>query len=119
MPAYPDTQREILDTVRERFLAVMNRLIEDGAVQDEKNFLLNIKMRRGQMTDIRSGKRFVTVQMIWMMIMKYNVNANYLFPPFSKQMFLKENKKGQIKQLRIEIEQKKKEIKLLEEFANG
>ncbi|MBC8047005.1 MAG: hypothetical protein H7Y00_09440 [Fimbriimonadaceae bacterium] len=117
MPYYPKETKEVLNYIGERFLAVMEHLIDTGKVNTEQEFAESLNVIPQHVSQMKNQKRFITIQMLYLLCMKYAINPGYLLPPFSKNMFIKDNNKTLIKQKRIQIEQLKKEIHILEAYS--
>lgn len=102
-----------LTIVTEKMLEVCEAILREGRAANAKELARAIGFQQGGLSEIYRGNRNFTDEMKMALCKKYNVNARYFLPPFEKKMFLENDTEKAIGEKLIQIEQLKKEIKLL------
>lgn len=111
----PDRTKQIGERIRERFLMVMDDILKNDKARTIGEFCEVIKCNQQQITHMRAGTRYATPEMIYNLCLYYNVNSNFLFPPFNKAMYLGKPNEKVIREKEIELQRTKNEIRHLKE----
>jgi len=88
------------NVIREKFNKVYNTLIESGKIKNKSDLANHLESYNHIVNNMVNGKRNPTIHMVYMLVQKFNVNANYLLNVGEDRMFRGDNLIDEAKEIR-------------------
>lgn len=103
--------------MNDRFRQACAEIVTRGLAKNDAEIAKAVNLPKPNLSAILNSKpnRNATVQILSALCMAYGVNPAFLLPPWSREVFIRSNKRDMVRRKRLEIEQAKRELRILEQ----